>query len=273
MAIKYDQHVHSTFSGDANGEMEDLIKEAIEKGMEGLTFTEHNDIGYPYTYEEDGIYDLNTDSYLYELLCMREKYGDKLKLGFGVELGMNSEKVADNVKYASSFPFDFIIFSCHIVNGKDPFYPEDYWDGRDEEEAVREYFTYILDNIKAFDNFDVLGHLDYVIRYAPQKDNNYSYEKYKDLLDAILETLIKKGKGLEINTKGYASKGCRDVHPFNDVLKRYHELGGRIVTVGSDTHAAGSLGNSFEKAEEALRKAGFDYYCSFENRVAVCHKL
>ena len=109
------------------------------------------------------------------------------------------------------------------------------------------------------------GHLDYVVRYGPNKDADYSYAKYADLLDSILETLIEKGKGLELNTGGLRS-GLRDVNPCAEVLKRYRELGGEILTVGSDSHSDSHISFEFEKACELLKECGFRYYTVFEKR-------
>ena len=142
-----------------------------------------------------------------------------------------------------------------------------------EEEIIREYFQCILDNVKLFNNFDVLGHLDYAVRYAPETDKNYNYLKYKDLIDPILETVIEKGKGIEINTAGIRKYYLKDVHPTTDIIKRYKELGGEIITVGSDAHTAGWEATDFHRAEEALKAAGFDYYCTFENRIATFNKF
>ena len=138
---------------------------------------------------------------------------------------------------------------------------------------MREYFKCILDNVKLFNNYDVVGHLDYAIRYAPETDKNYSYYTYKDLIDKILETVIDNGKGIEVNTAGIRKYYLKDVHPNTDILKRYKELGGEIVTVGSDSHSAGYEGADFDRAYDALKAAGFEYYTTFEGRIASYHKL
>jgi len=274
MAILADFHLHTTHSGDGKSSMEEYIQSAIGKGLKHICFTEHNDIGFPYenTVDAEGMFDLNTDSYLYELIQMRNKYENQIKIGFGVELGMQTDQFRPNAIYAKSYDFDFIIFSCHVVNKRDPYYPE-YFEGRSEEEALREYFQCILDNVKLFNNYDVLGHLDYAVRYAPETDKNYSYFKYKDLIDPILETVIDNGRGIEINTAGIRKYYLKDVHPTTDIIKRYKELGGEIITVGSDAHTSGWEATDFHRAEEALKAAGFDYYCTFENRIATFNKF
>lgn len=274
MKILADCHVHSTFSGDGKSEMEDIVTAAINKGLCELCFTEHNDLCFPYENTEDpeGYFDLNTDSYLYEVLLMREKYWDKIKIGFGVELGMQTDAVEANRSYAKSNDFDFLIYSCHIVNKKDPYYPA-YFEGRSEEAAMREYFQCILDNLKLYKDYDVLGHLDYAIRYAPNADKNYSYSQYSDLIDPILSTVIADGKGIEINTAGLRKHNLKDVNPNTDILRRYRELGGKIVTVGSDAHSAEEVGADFDRAAQVLKAAGFDYYCTFERRKPSVHNF
>jgi len=272
MPILSDCHMHSKHSGDSTAPMEDMIERAIRLGLDTICFTEHNDFDYPDTAQESGsVFLLNTDSYLYELIRLKEKYADRIRVLFGIELGLQPECVRKNAVLAKSYDFDFIIASSHICNGKDPYYPA-FFEGRTEEEAYREYFESILTNIKKFNNFDVYGHLDYVVRYGPNKDNNYSYEKYQDIIDPILSTLLEHEKGLELNT-GAMRHDLKDFNPCMAILKRYRELGGEIITIGSDAHNPDSMAIYFDRAAEVLKSCGFRYYCVFEKRVAQFVKL
>lgn len=271
MPILSDCHLHSHHSGDSKAPMEDMILRGIELGMHTICFTEHNDFGYPATPDRPEDFLLNADSYLYELLNLREKYADQIKVLFGVELGLQPEVFRENAVFARSHEYDFIIGSSHICMGKDPYYP-DFFEGRSDEEAYREYFQSELDNIRKFSNFDVYGHLDYVVRYGASKDRDYSYDKYKDILDAILNELLEKEKGLELNTGGIKS-GMKDFHPCADVLRRYRELGGEIITVGSDAHEPAHMGYDFPEAAEVLKECGFKYYTIFEKRTPEYIKL
>lgn len=265
MAITADFHLHSNFSTDSRTPMETMVLKGIELGLTHLCFTEHMDIRFPVTEQTpEGSYIVNTDSYLYDLLLLKEKYKDKIKLLFGIELGLQSDYKMDISRYAKGYEFDFVIGSTHLCNGKDPYFPA-FYEGRSEEEAYREYFGCVLNNLKAFSNFDVCGHMDYVVRYGPNKDTAYTYERYQDILDAILETLLEKEKGLEINTGGIR-KGLRELHPLTTVLKRYRELGGEIVTIGSDAHVPERISEGFDRAAEILKNCGFRYYTVFENR-------
>lgn len=272
MAVTADYHLHSYFSGDSEAPMEEMIRKGISLGLSSLCFTEHMDMDYVYVKpEEQGMFELNTDSYLYELARLKEKYEGQIRLLFGVELGVQPHLGRELARYAKSYPFDFIIASSHLCNGKDPYYPY-FYEGRSDQEAYREYFASVLDNLKAFTDFDVYGHLDYVVRYGKTRDADYSYDKYKDILDRILEALLQKEKGLEINT-GAIGYGLKDFNPCAGVLKRYRELGGEIITVGSDAHKPADMARGFDRAAQLLLECGFRYYATFENRTPEFHRL
>lgn len=272
MPLTADCHLHSSFSGDSDTPMEDMVLRGISLGLTHMCFTEHNDFDYPVSDETpSGHFEVNTDSYLFDLIKYKEKYADRIRLLFGIELGLQPQLMRRNAVYAKSYDFDFIIGSSHVCNGKDPYYPP-FYEGRSEEEAYREYFTSIIENIRKFSNFDVYGHLDYVVRYGPNVDRDYSYDKYSDLFDTILRLLIDKGKGIEINTGGI-KKGLRDLHPCTPVIRRYRELGGEIITVGSDAHDPGHIADAYDRAAEVLKSCGFRYYTIFEKRTPEFRKI
>lgn len=272
MPITADFHLHSSFSGDSDTPMESMILRGIELGLTEMCFTEHNDFDYPVTERETaGFFEVNPDAYLYDFLKLREKYTGRIRLRFGVELGLQPHLSRRNAAFAKAHDYDFIIGSSHLCNGKDPYYPE-FYEGRAQEDAYLEYFESILDNLKVFSNFDVYGHLDYVVRYGPHKDDGYSYARYRELFDRILTKIISMEKGIEINTSGLA-KGLREPNPCAGILKRYRELGGEIVTVGSDAHAPGQIAHAFDRAAEILKECGFRYYATYEKRSPSFHKL
>lgn len=272
MPITADCHLHSSFSGDSETPMEAMVLQGIAQGLTAMCFTEHNDFGYPgYPGYPADSFLLDTDSCLCGLTRLKEKYAGQIRLLFGVELGLQPEVMRENTAYARSHAFDFIIGSSHICHGKDPYFPG-FFEGREEEEAYREYFMSVLENVRQFSDFDVYGHLDYIVRYGPEKDRNYSYFKYRDVLDEILNAILEKGKGLEVNTGGL-DRGIRDLHPCADLLRRYRALGGEIVTVGSDSHDALHIGAHFGRAAAVLRECGFRYYCVFEQRIPAFHRL
>lgn len=272
MAVKADFHLHSSFSGDSTAPMEDMILKGISLGLNTMCFTEHMDMDYVYPNPgEEGMFELNTDSYLYELIRLKEKYAGQIKILFGVELGVQPHLRRQLAVYAKSFDFDFIIASSHLCNRKDPYYPS-FYEGRSDEEAYREYFNSVLDHLKTFENFDVYGHLDYVVRYGKTKDADYCYEKYRDVLDPILETILEKEKGIELNT-GAINYHLKELNPCTDLLKRYRSLGGEIITVGSDAHKPDAVAKGFDYAADVLTECGFQYYTTFENRMPEFHRL
>lgn len=272
MPILADYHLHSHFSGDSQAPMEDMIRRGIELGLTDMCFTEHMDFDYIVNDElPPGFLEVNTDSYLYELLKYKKKYRDKIDLHFGIELGVQPQIARKLALYAKNYDFDFIIASSHLCGGQDPYYP-DFFETRSDEEGYREYFENELACMRSFHNFDVYGHIDYIIRYGRNLDRNYSYDKYKDLFDQMIEHLLSEEKGIELNTGGF-NKGLREFHPCSDFLKEYRKRGGEIITIGSDAHKPEALGQHFDKACEVLKDCGFGYYCTFDKRVATYHKL
>lgn len=273
MPITADCHLHSNFSGDSVTPMETMILKGIDLGLTHMCFTEHQDFDYPITEETpEGMFEVNVDAYLYDLIRFREKYQDKIKILFGIELGLQPHLTRKIAPFAKNYDFDFIIGSTHVCNGMDPYWPQYYFKDKTEEQAYGEYFASITENVKKFSNFDVYGHLDYVVRYGPNRDLDYSYKKYQEYFDPMLKLLIESGKGIEVNTGG-VKRGMRELHPITDVIKRYRELGGEIITVGSDSHEDIHIADAFPRACELLKECGFKYYTVFEKRTPEFFKL
>lgn len=273
MSIKADFHMHTSFSGDSDADMEEMIKRCIELGYKDISFTEHMDLEFPVTEDcPEGMFECNVDSYLYHLLTLRNKYVNDINVRFGLELGLQPQLVRQNVRVAKEHDFDFLIGSIHVVDGFDVYHNSKFFDGKTDEEAYRRYFEAVYENLRSYSNFDVVGHLDYVVRYGKTLDKDYSYDKYKDILDQILQRIIDRDKGIELNT-GAIGDGLKEFNPCSDILKRYKELGGEIVTIGSDAHKVEDIGRGFDKAEAVLKEAGFNYYTVYDARIPVQIKL
>lgn len=178
-----------------------------------------------------------------------------------------SEKLHTFVK---AYPFDFVIGSSHIIDNADPYYPI-FWEGKKPETIVRHYFEAVLENIHAFSDFDIYGHLDYIVRYCPAKDFIYRCEDYMEIIEECLRTLIAKGKGIEVNTAGFFHGDYPN--PHKKILCRYRELGGEILTVGSDSHTPEHIAWLFPKVREMLLECGFSYITVFENHKAFFQPL
>lgn len=263
----WDTHMHCHFSSDSTTKPEEMILSAIDKGLDGICFTDHMDYDYPL----ENMFTFNPEKYFKELLPLQEKYKSCIPVHIGVEIGLQPHLKKRYEKLLSSYEFDQVIGSSHVVHGKDPYYP-DFFEGKTEDEAYKEYFSSILENLAVLDHFDVYGHIDYVVRYGPNKNQYYTYEKFQDVIDEILRTLIAKGKGIEINMAGF-KYGLGHPNPTEVILKRYRELGGEILTLGADAHQPEHVAYDFQRLKDILQNAGFSYYTVFQKRKPVFYKV
>lgn len=256
-----DFHTHCCFSSDSKSTPEAMIEGAIKKGISTLCFTDHQDFDFP---SETPLFTFDCDAYFEKLLALKAIYKERIEILIGVELGLQPHLQARYRELLAGFPFDFVIGSSHLVQGMDPYYPE-FFEHRSEEEGYLTYFEETLKNIHACDTFDVYGHIDYIVRYGPNKNADYSYAKYGDILDEILRALIARGKGIELNTAGF-KYGLGVPNPCPEVLQRYRELGGEILTIGSDAHVPEHLAYDFARVRDILTACGFSYYTLFRDR-------
>lgn len=256
-----DCHVHTKISHDGISNMAEYLEIAKEKGVDEITFTEHYDI---YDGLETNLKTLDVNRYQDEFL----KYKDnaKIKVNFGIEIGLQPDTVEQIRNMVKQYPFDFIIGSSHITCKKDMAMDSGFFEGYTRKEAYLRYFEEVLQNIKLYDNeFDVYGHLDYVVRYGGYAEKRIDYQEFREILDEILIQLIKKDKGIEINTSGIRY-GLGNPHPNIDIVKRYKELGGKIITIGSDAHKVEDFAKDFDIAYDLLKEAGFDEIAIFHHR-------
>lgn len=257
----WDVHMHSQFSGDSDAPQEAMISSALKKNLGGICFTDHLDMDYP---KQPNPFLLDLPNYTASVLAMQDKYQKCFPVRLGIELGLQPHLAGLHTDILAQYPFDFVIGSSHVVHGIDPFYPH-FYENRTDVEAYREYFESILENIKAFDGFDVYGHLDYVVRYGPSKNEHYAWTNYQELIDEILKLLIAKGKGIELNAGGF-KYGLGHPNPTEGILKRYRELGGEIITIGADAHKPEHVAYDFEKIPHILKECGFSYFTVFRER-------
>lgn len=262
--IHTDYHLHTTFSHDGIATMEEHIENAIKLGLREICFTEHYDI-YD-GLENNTLETIDVGNYVENFNKYKEKYKNQISLKLGIEIGLQpdiKETITDMVK---QYPFDFIIGSSHITCKKDISVDTSFFEGLTQKEAYTKYFKEVLENIKLYDEFDVYGHIDYVVRYGGYQEETIKYSDYKEILDEILRHIINKGKGIEINTSGFRY-GLNAPHPNQEILTRYQQLGGRIITIGSDAHKVQDMYSDFDKAIELLKQIGYKNYTIFENRV------
>lgn len=264
-----DHHVHTYFSSDSKARPESHIERAIALGMPSVCFTDHMDPHYPEEFGYTFMFD--PASYFREMHGLRDRYQDRIRVCAGVEMGLQTDCREETVRYITENPWDFVIGSIHLVDGMDP-YLEGYFDGWSEEEAYRAYFEETLCNLQEYEPvYDVLGHLDYIFRCGGQSVTD-AWSAWPELMDEILHLLVKKGIGLDINTGGF-KKGLTCQHPHDNLLRRYRELGGELITFGSDAHAPEYLGARFPEVGERLKSLGFSYVASYEGRKPSFYRL
>lgn len=255
-----DYHVHSTYSLDSRMSMEAACLRAIEVGLKEIAFTDHIDIDWP----DKTIppFDIRMlDSYFKDIEKMQDMFKGQLVIKKGIEIGLQPHILDECASIVKSYPFDFVIASVHLVEGIDP-YLGVFYQGKTKKESYRQYYEEILKLIKSFDEFNVLGHLDYIKRYSPFPVDETDHLLCASLVDEILQTLISKGKGLEVNTSGYRHASEAPM-PHPDIVARYRKLGGRIVTLGSDAHTPEHVAFRFETALREIKRSGFDTLTSF----------
>ena len=283
MTIRYDMHLHSSFSTDSDASAEEMAFHAQRLGLDGICFTEHMDLDYPKGYfpEDPDAFCADPDQVLNKVLHLRKTVRARkaflpgtsekgalfpLWIGFGLEFGMQPHLSDRFHQIARNYPLDFIVASQHLVSSLDPYYPE-VWEHKNPEDLIEEYYREMLANLKTIEDWDTLAHMDYIIRYIPgRKEQVYdSISNHAQIIDEILCHVIERGKCLEVNTAGY-KYGLGQPNPAPSILRRYRELGGENITIGSDAHAPEHIAVSFDQTAGLLTDIGFTHYCLFERR-------
>ena len=240
----FDSHIHSSISSDSSLEAADAIRELKEKKIGGI-FTEHYDFGYPLA-----------DSFIFDPKLYFSTYTDlkSCQLFLGVELGLVPGFGSDVADLVGNNPFDYVIGSIHVVEDIDIYYPEFYAD-RSKLETYGAYFEAMEACIKEFSDFDALGHIDYISRYAPYPDPEvWSEPDLHPLLDRVLKALIDTGRVLELNTRRIDL--VIDFEAIRPIYARYAELGGCAVTLGSDAHTGERIGWKLKEAHAFIESLG-----------------
>jgi len=277
-----DYHVHTHFSDDSEYIMENVIKDAIAMHMDEICFTDHVDYGIKVDQEtltkkqiiklsqghEFAPLNVHYPQYFKEIKRLRKKYS-QITIKQGMEFGIQTHTIPLFQKLFNQYDFDFIILSCHQVDDKE-FWTQDFQKEKTQQEYNLRYYQEILNVITQYKDYSVLGHLDLIARY--DQAGHYPFQNIKSIITEILKIVIQDGKGIEINTSSYRYN-LKDLTPSRDILKLYKELGGKIITIGSDTHQKEHLGVYIKETRKELKSLGFEYYCTFKNMKPLFHPL
>jgi histidinol-phosphatase (PHP family) len=264
----FDNHNHSEFSFDApKSKIERSTQAAIERGLGGICFTDHYDFISKALQEGikagcDETFDIKRQQ---EEIDRVQMLYPEVKVLKGIELGLEKECREDIKKVLAENSFDQVIASIHYIDDTDPYHGE-YYLGKNFKQAYGHYLETLYTEMTWFGDFDVMGHYDYITRYPDYPQESILYKDFPDEMDSILRYLSYEGKALEINTKTYQTyRGRTPICDIN-ILKRYHELGGEIISLGSDSHNESRVAEHFDWAADFVRSAGFRYLAHFENR-------
>lgn len=231
----FDTHMHTTFSSDSKMSIEQVIQASNSLNI-GVCITEHMDLDYAIKNE----FRFDVPKYFEAYNKYRS---DSLLLG--IEIGMAESTLSENESLGINYDFDYILGSIHTVDNTDIFntlhskdLPNEYF--------YKRYYENMLHCVEKYNNFDSLGHIDYIYRYSPFPNNEINIKPYKEIVEAIFLNLIKKDKAIEINTRRLSN--ADSIKALLETYRFYKELGGRYVTIGSDAHAPSAIGNNIKEA-------------------------
>lgn len=257
-----DMHTHCVLSFDGNDSCDELCDSAVNKGIKTLAITDHCDI--------DGA-DFDALAYCKEQFDetkrVKEKYADVLEVLQGIEIGQGIYRKSLTEKVLNTFDYDFVLGSVHNLENMEDFYFLDYKE-YDVYNLLERYFGDLLELCR-WGGFDSLAHLTYPLRYIVAREKiNVDMSRFNDIIDAIFESLAQNNKALEINTSGLFMD-INDTLPNIEYVKRFKKIGGKYVTIGSDSHYAERIGQGIDKGYEIAVKSGFKSVTKFVKREPV----
>lgn len=284
-----DYHLHCEYSDDSNEPMENQIQQAIALGLDEMCFTDHVDYGIKRDWDDPAgiiirhaiehgkevdliLANVNYPKYFEALNMYQKKYASSISIKKGLEFGIQSITVDAYEKLYASYQddLDFVLFSMHQVNNLE-FWTQDFQKGKTQKEYNDEYYKEIYQTMQIFHHYSCLAHLDLLARY--DENGIYPFENEKDIIAEILKYAIRDGKGIEINTSSW-KYGLKDTQPSRAILKLYKDLGGKIITVGSDAHETKYLASHIKDAYAILKnEIGINEICTFDHMQPIFHKI
>lgn len=279
-----DCHTHTQFSVDSEADINECVRRAAELGLAAYAITDHCECNawYPeehYSAKEKEVLDTfdyanDFEASVSAVTALKEKYAGKLNLICGTELGqiLHDKEVAEKVN--ADKRLDFIIGSNHQIFGEKDFYYLDYekMSMDDIYALLEQYFKEVAEMCRS-GLFDVLGHITYCLRYMKQRSGiEADISRFDDIIAESFRTLAQNGKGIEINTSGLR-QGFGATFPDLKYTKMFRELGGEILSVGSDSHTVADIGADVQAGAEIAKAAGFTHLTYFKERKPVFVKI
>lgn len=277
-----DYHVHTNFSDDCEYPMQQVVEDAIARGLDEICFTDHVDYGVKQ--DPDDITQpvaflfgdptkplLNVDypAYFAEIDRLRRVYAGRITLRQGMEFGVQTQTADAFRALYKKYDYDCILLSIHEIDNKE-FWNQEFQEGKTQKEYNDAYFASMLEVISQYKDYSVIAHMDVMRRYDAQ--GFYSYKNNLETIEAILRRLIADGKGLEVNT-ATTRYGIEDMTPAAGILQLYRALGGELLTIGSDSHKPTDLGCDIAPTQARLRELGFRAFYTYERMQPIGHLL
>jgi histidinol-phosphatase (PHP family) len=273
-----DCHTHTTNSPDAESSPSDMVQQAINLGLDVLAITDHCEVNmwypkehYPNPFDYDDYnYKQCFENSLADSTSLKAQFEDKIKVLCGVELGQAcmNYNLAENI--LSDSRLDFVIGSVHQIDGFPDFFIIDYAN-TNLDTLLQGYFLTVLKLCK-WGKFDILGHLTYPLRYIYEKGFSVDMKQFEPTIREIFKTVIAKNIGIEVNSSGLRQK-CGFSFPTAEYVQMYRDLGGTIISVGSDAHATNQLGCNIQQCIDMIKSCGFEYLTYFENRKPIQYNI
>lgn len=264
----FDQHLHSWFSADSLSDPADNVRAAVDTGLAGLTFTDHFD-SHPI---EVPLCQYDYDALAAALADLRGEFGDKLFIGHGIEICYHADKLGRILAYLDGRRFDVVLLSVHWMQGRATHIAE-HWTDWNIATATRVYLETVAEMVDRVGElarqgcrpFDVLAHLDMIKRYTQWFRQGFDIASHAELVDRILRGCLEAGLILEVNTSGLR-QGVNEPMPAAWIVRRYADLGGEAVSLGSDAHRPEHVGQAFAQVAQMLKDNGIRHLAVFRDR-------
>lgn len=270
-----DLHLHTAFSSDSDELPENYIKTAITRGETCLGFSEHYDYDVYLEHPENPDYLFDIDGFFKSCGGLSLKY-PQIKILKGIELGFSENAVPHYKKILDKYDFDYSILSVHTVKGRGDCCYLEFFKGSDfkpltKTQAYKTYLLAVLRSVQSDINYQIVGHIGYITRYAPYEDKCLACPEFSQIIDEILKTIIVRGACIEINT---SVRGLSfDFLPEKAIINRYVELGGKNFTFGSDAHSAERYMQNADSVKQYLLSIGITELCRFEKLQLIKEKI
>lgn len=251
-----DYHVHTDNSFDSRAKMEDYCSKALELGIKEIAFMEHFDMNS----KDESCGFFKYEKYKNDIQSCREIYGEKLKIRAGLELGEPHQYSLYQEEFKKDKFFEIFIGSVHFVDNNVISRKYEEWES--EEKIYMDYFKSLLETVQ-IGNFNILGHIDVIKRYLPEKRRCFNPYSFKEIIFTILEETISKNIAIEVNSSGLRQR-LHEPLPTYEIINWYKQLGGKNIVFGSDAHRVDHLGKDYHLLEDAIKILGFEKFAKWE---------